>query len=304
MERYAPKSIDLAPRDVVARAIEQEINEGRGFKGGYIHLDLRHLGGDLIKERLPGIRQISMDFAGVDPITDPIPIQPGQHYSMGGIDTDINGSTIIPGLYAAGECSCVSVHGANRLGGNSLLETVVFGRLAANSMVEYIKNIKEPPLDSLKDAMNQVYNKIEKILKRKNSENKENHFQIRDELTDSMSYNFGIFRDASKMNDGLLKIKKLQKKASESSISNKEIALNQSLIRFLELDYMLQLAECVAKGAIEREESRGSHKRTDYPSRDDENFLKHTITSLQNEKVHVSYKPVAMGIFKPEERLY
>jgi len=304
MKLYAPKSMDLAPRDVVARAIAQEITEGRGFIGGYVHLDLRHLGADLIKERLPGIRQICMDFTGVDPISEPIPIQPGQHYSMGGIDTDINGSTQLPGLYAAGECSCVSVHGANRLGGNSLLETVVFGRLAANSMVENISNIKEPPVEPIQNAIAQVYNKIENIMEREPGENGENPFQIRDYLTENMSHNFGIFRDAAKMKDGLLEIKKIQKKASESSISNKKMAVNQALIRFLELEYMLLLAECVAYGAIERKESRGSHKRTDYASRDDKNFLKHTITSLQNKEIQVTYKPVTMGIFEPEERVY
>ena len=304
MERYAPNSLDLAPRDVVARAIEQEIAEGRGFKGGYVHLDLRHLGADLIKERLPGIRQICMDFAGVDPITDPIPIQPGQHYSMGGIDTNMNGSTPLPGLYAAGECSCVSVHGANRLGGNSLLETVVFGRLVANIMVEDISNIKEPPLEPIKKAIKQVHNTIESILEREPEVNGENPFQIRDYLTENMSHNFGIFRDAAKMKEGLLEIKKMQKKVSKSHISNKEMAVNQALIRFLELEYMMQLAECVAYSALKRKESRGSHKRTDYPSRDDENFLKHTLTSLQNKEIQVSYKPVKMGIFEPKERVY
>ncbi len=136
MERYAPKSIDLAPRDVIARAIENEISEGRGYEGGYVHLDLRHLGSGNIMEKLPGIKQISMDFAGVDPIKDPIPVQPGQHYSMGGIDVDVEGATPLPGLYAAGECACISVHGANRLGGNSLLETVVFGKLVADNIIK------------------------------------------------------------------------------------------------------------------------------------------------------------------------
>ncbi len=301
MERYAPNSLDLAPRDVVARAIEQEIAEGRGFEDSYVHLDLRHLGADLIKERLPGIRQISMDFAGVDPIKEPIPIQPGQHYSMGGIDVDINGCTSIPGLYAAGECSCVSVHGANRLGGNSLLETVVFGRLVANKIIKDIPNIKEAPEEPLQNATTEVHKRVKNFLER---ENRENPFEIRDALTRTMSRKLGIFREADKMKEGLLELKKMQKKISQSSISNKNMAVNQALVRFLELEYMLQLAQCVADGALKREESRGSHKRTDYPDRDDEKFLKHTIISLKDAKITVSYKPVSLGIFEPKERVY
>lgn len=301
MKRYAPNSLDLAPRDVVARAIEQEINEGRGFNDSYVHLDLRHLGADLIKERLPGIRQISMDFAGVDPIKESIPIQPGQHYSMGGIEVDINGCTSLSGLYAAGECSCVSVHGANRLGGNSLLETVVFGRLVANKIIKDIPNIKEAPEEPMQNATTEVHERIKNILERKN---RENPFKIRDALTRTMSSKLGIFREADKMKEGLLEIKKMQKKISQYSISNKNMAVNQALVRFLELEYMLQLAQCVADGALKREESRGSHKRTDYPDRDDEKFLKHTITSLKDGKIRVSYKDVSLGIFEPKERVY
>ncbi len=301
MKRYAPNSLDLAPRDVVARAIEQEIAEGRGFKDSYVHLDLRHLGADLIKERLPGIRQISMDFAGVDPITDPIPIQPGQHYSMGGIDTNINGATTLPGLYAAGECSCVSVHGANRLGGNSLLETVVFGRLVANKIIKDIPNIKEPLEESLQNYVAEDHDRIKNILEK---ENGENPFKIRDALTRTMSSKFGIFREAVKMEEGIFEIEKMQKEFTQSSISNKEMAVNPTLVRFLELEYMIQLAQCVAKGALKREESRGSHKRTDYTDRNDEKFLKHTITSLKDGKIIVSYKTVSLGIFEPKERVY
>ena len=301
MERYAPKSIDLAPRDVVARAIEREIAEGRGDEGGYVHLDLRHLGADRIMERLPGIRQIAMDFAGVDPIQDPVPIQPGQHYSMGGIDVDVNGASTLPGLYAAGECACVSVHGANRLGGNSLVETVVFGRLVAEKIIEDVANITPPDDGPAKAAVTSVNARIDGILRR---EGGERVFMVRDMMTDTMSSKFGIFRDEQNMQQGLGEIKKMQKRISHVSPQNKERQLNQALVRFLELEGMLLLAEAVARGALARKESRGSHTRADYPERDDRNFLKHTLVGLRDETMYVSYKPVTLGMFGPRERVY
>lgn len=316
MERYAPNSMDLAPRDVVARSIEQEIAEDRAYEGGYVLLDLRHLGADLINERLPGIRQISMDFAGVDPIKEPIPVQPGQHYSMGGIDVDINGSTQLPGLYAAGECACISVHGANRLGGNSLLETVVFGRLTAHSIVDYIKHRleeEETPktkeiessnshqdTHSIKSSIKEVDNKIEQILKRKDGNN---FFSILEDLTKTMSSKFGIFRDENRMTEGYEIIKNLKKQFAQISPDNRERAVNQALIRYLELEGMLQIAEVVAQSAMMRKESRGSHKRTDYPERDDSGFLKHTM-AFKDGVIKISYKPVTMGYFEPKEREY
>ncbi|MGZ4857395.1 MAG: FAD-binding protein, partial [Methanobacteriaceae archaeon] len=279
MKRYAPKSIDLAPRDVVARSIEKEIAKGRGYEGGYVHLDLRHLGADRIEERLPGIRQIAMDFAGIDPISEPVPVQPGQHYSMGGIDVDIRGATPLPGLYAAGECACISVHGANRLGGNSLLETVVFGRLVADNIVEDIPDIPKPDVEPVKTAMQESYAKIDQILERTVGEHV---FSILDAMTNTMYNKFGIFRDGPKMQEGLSEIKKMQKQILKVSLGNKYRAVNQALIRFFELEGMLQLAEVVALGAISREESRGSHTRTDYRERDDARFLKHTIGVFRN----------------------
>ena len=301
MERYAPNSVDLAPRDVVARSIEQEIAEGRGYDGGYVHLDLRHLGADRITERLPGIRQIAMDFAGVDPIQDPVPVQPGQHYSMGGIDADINGATALPGLYAAGECACISVHGANRLGGNSLVETVVFGRLVAEKIIEDVQEMTLANDEPVKAAIKSTNDRIEGILRR---EGGELVFRIKDMMTNNMSNKFGIFREKQKMREGLDEIKKIQEQVGHVSLQNKERKLNQALIRFLELEGMLLLAEAVARGALAREESRGSHKRTDYPERDDLNFLKHTLVGLRDDTMHVSYKPVTLGVFEPRERVY
>jgi len=301
MERYAANSVDLAPRDVVARSIEQEIAEGRGYDGGYVHLDLRHLGADRITERLPGIRQIAMDFAGADPIQDPVPVQPGQHYSMGGIDADINGATALPGLYAAGECACISVHGANRLGGNSLVETVVFGRLVAEKIIEDVEEMTLANDEPVKAAIKSTNDRIEGILRR---EGGELVFRTKDMMTNNMSNKFGIFREKQKMREGLDEIKKIQEQVGHVSLQNKERKLNQALIRFLELEGMLLLAEAVARGALAREESRGSHKRTDYPERDDLNFLKHTLVGLRDDTMHVSYKPVTLGVFEPRERVY
>ena len=301
MEKYAPNSVDLAPRDVVARSIEQEIREGRGHDGGYVHLDLTHLGSDRIMERLPGIRQIAMDFAGVDPIEEPIPVQPGQHYSMGGIDVDINGETILPGLYAAGECSCISVHGANRLGGNSLLETVVFGRLVADNIIDNINNTPEPDTQVVKSAINDVESKIKGILGRKKGEN---IFTVKDEMTETMFQKFGIFRNGQTMEEGLNEILKMENKLPDLTPNNKDLAVNQTLIQFLELEGMLKIAEVVAKGAIKREESRGSHTRTDHPNRDDKNYLKHTVIVLKDNNLKISYEPVTLGMFEPKERVY
>ena len=301
MKNYAPNSMDLAPRDVVARSIEKELRNGRGFKGGYVHLDLTHLGADRIKERLPGIRQIAMDFAGVDPIKKPVPVQPGQHYSMGGIDVDINGATVLPGLYAAGECACISVHGANRLGGNSLLETVVYGRLVADKIFEDIQNIPDPNVEPVKSALNLLKTELEQILERRGDKN---FFNIKDAMTKTMFNKFGIFRDGPTMKEGLVIINELQRELSKLSPKNKDLAINQTLIQFLELQGMIKIAEVVAKGAINREESRGSHTRTDHPKRDDGKYLKHTLITLDEGELYLRYKPVILGMFKPKERVY
>jgi len=301
MTRYAPQSVDLAPRDMVARAIEQEIVAGRGFDGDYVHLDLRHLGEERIRERLPGIRLIAIDFAGVDPITEPIPVQPGQHYSMGGIGVGIEGRSGLPGLYAAGECACVSVHGANRLGGNSLLETVVFGRLVADSIIRDVRSEPVPASEPVLSAMKEIEEKINGILGRSGGEPL---FPIIDSLKETMDTKFGIFREGGIMVKGLGEIYKLRERLGNITISDKNRAANQALIRYLELEYMFPVAEAVALGAIMRKESRGSHTRMDYPARDDDHFLNHTIASRQNEEIAITYAPVTLGMFTPEERVY
>jgi succinate dehydrogenase / fumarate reductase, flavoprotein subunit len=301
MARYAPQSLDLAPRDVVARAIEQEIRAGRGFEGSCVHLDIRHLGKERIMERLPGIRQIAIDFAGVDPLTEPIPIQPGQHYSMGGIDVGIDGVSSCPGLYAAGECACVSVHGANRLGGNSLLETVVFGRLVADATIREIESLPRPDPRPVIAAAGETEAKIDAILGRTGGESL---FPLLESFREMMFARFGIFREVSAMEGGLVQILDFQHRLGTVSITDKDRAVNQALLRYLELEAMVMVGEAVARGAIERKESRGSHTRTDFPTRDDLHYLHHTIAAMENGRITISAAPVTLGIFTPEERVY
>jgi succinate dehydrogenase / fumarate reductase flavoprotein subunit len=298
---YAPSSADLAPRDLVARAIETEIISGRGFEGGYVHLDLRHLGEGLIRERLPGIRQIAIEFAGLDPIEQPIPVQPGQHYSMGGIDVDIRGETSLPGLYAAGECACVSVHGANRLGGNSLLETVVFGKLVGEAMAAGHWERKAPDSSYVEEACRLEEERVRDITQKDSGTSL---FTVLNELKTVMSGKFGLFREQEQMESGLSEILALKEKTSDVSIGDKGKIFNQALVRFLELEGMLHLAEVVARGALGREESRGSHARTDFPARDDVRFLAHTVARLHEGKVNLEYQLIQPGMFPLQERGY
>jgi succinate dehydrogenase / fumarate reductase flavoprotein subunit len=301
MKKYAAKAMELAPRDIIARAIQQELAAGRGFQDEYVHLDLTHLGAERIQERLPGIQQIAMDFAGIDPIKEPIPVQPGQHYSMGGVSVDIHGGSLLPGLFAAGECACVSVHGANRLGGNSLLEAVVFGKIAGKSMVEAISASPLPTKDSISKAIIEEKNKIDSLLAR---EAGDRSYAIKQELQEIMFKYFGIFRDGAKMREGLEKLQQLQQRFSKVYIENKSTTFNQSLVHTLELGMMLHAAEAVAIGAIARRESRGSHARTDYPNRDDDEFLKHSLVYLRHGKAELEYSKVTISKFRVKERVY
>ncbi len=302
MERYAPHLMELGPRDIVARGIQTEIDEGRGFEGGYVHLDLRHLGREKIMDRLPGIRQIALDFAGVDPTLGPIPIQPGQHYSMGGIPTNINGETVLPGLLAAGECACVSVHGANRLGGNSLLDTLVFGARAGRKAAEEVeteKIITEKIVfdESLRTAQSQ----LEELFKRKGEEPA---FLIRDELKALMTFHAGIFRDKSCLTVAKEKIKELKGRFSKIGLKQRDLGFNNEFVQYCDLQGMLDLGEVIVEGALAREESRGSHYRVDYPKRDDEHWLRHTLAFKTAEGVRLDYKKVSITSYPPKERTY
>ncbi|MEW5933335.1 MAG: FAD-dependent oxidoreductase [Bacillota bacterium] len=303
MARYAPKAMELGPRDIVARSIQTEIDEGRGFENAYVHLDLRHLGAEKIKERLPAIREIAMYFAGVDPIEKPIPIQPAQHYTMGGLDVDKDGASELPGLFAAGECACVSVHGANRLGGNSLLETVVFGQLAGAAAVRYVGGLEKTGADgpALEAAVAEVESGISGLLGR---EDGEKMAVIREEMKQVMFEKVGIFRTEGPMREAVEKIRELKERVKRARVEAKGRRYNLELIGALELPAMLDLAEVIALGAVTRTESRGSHFRRDYPQRDDANWLKHTVARWSPDGPRLEYKPVVITRWQPEARKY
>jgi succinate dehydrogenase / fumarate reductase flavoprotein subunit len=305
MEKYAPKAMELAPRDIVSRSIQTEINEGRCFEhplGNYIRLDLMHLGEKKIIERLPGIRNICIDFIGIDPVREPIPIMPCQHYSMGGIDTGATCATEVQGFFAAGECACVSVHGANRLGGNSLLETIVFGRVAAVSIDGYLSSAGAAPKEKLSlRAGEAVEKKIRELL----AGGREKTFRLHGELAKVMSAHVGIFRARGDAEKALEEIDALRERYRDVGISSTSLHMNYELMNALELEYMFDVAHVIARGALLREESRGAHSRTDFPKRDDGKWLKHSIARLSGSGTpDISYKDVAITRYKPMERTY
>jgi len=301
MKEYAPKAMELAPRDIVARGIQSEVDAGRGFENEFVHLDLTHLGEDKIKERLPGIRQIAMDFVDIDPIEKPIPIQPGQHYSMGGISCSNEGRTSLSGLYAAGEAACISCHGANRLGGNSLLEAIVFGKMVGKTMAEDVDSVSDPAQEPVVQKVVTERDRINDFLDR---EGGEHVYRIRDELRRSMFDHFGVFRNEEAMQEGLDNYQMLKERARTGSINNKGMLFNHALIHALELEFMIMIAEPIAMGALQRRESRGSHFRPDYPKRNDDEFLRHTMAYLRNGETELEYAPVTLGRFEVKERVY
>ncbi|KPL02477.1 MAG: hypothetical protein AMJ73_08685 [candidate division Zixibacteria bacterium SM1_73] len=302
MSKYAPKAMELGPRDIVARSIQTEILEGRGFEDAYVYLDLRHLGKAKIMERLPGIREITLDFIGLDPIEEPIPIQPGTHYCMGGIDVNMDGASPLPGFYAAGECACVSVHGANRLGGNSLLETVVFGKRAGTSAAEYVKDkAKQPRDNALERALKREEENLNRLLK---SNGNENPYTINAELRKLMPEKAGLFRNEKLMAEGLAQIKALKERFKKIRPIVSGGSFNFDKTWALEIKGNLEVAEAVLAGALARKESRGSHFRTDFSKRDDANFLKHTIASYTPEGPKLSYRDVQITKYQPVERKY
>lgn len=311
MERYAPKAMELAPRDITSRSIQTEIIEGRGIEGKeYVHLDLRHLGRERILERLPGIRDLSIHFEGVDPVDEPVPVVPSQHYTMGGIDTDVDGRTMLPGLYAAGECACVSVHGANRLGGNSLLETIVFGRRTGAAVAADIAATGGDGMavgaDALAAAGRGAITRIELRVAGLASRGVEGEdpYAIRAEMKAVMKEHFGVFREEAQMCAGLVKLENLKERCAHVGLRHSGGAFNLDMMRTLELEGMVDVALTVAQGAIRRRESRGSHARTDYPTRNDADWLKHTLAFAAGEGPRLADRPVALGTFEPEERKY
>jgi succinate dehydrogenase / fumarate reductase flavoprotein subunit len=304
MKRYAPEKMELAPRDLVSRAIETEIMEGRGFEdeegNKFVYLDLRHLGRKKILERLPQIRELAIDFEGVDPIKEPIPIRPTAHYSMGGIDVDKYGRTEIKGLYAVGECACVSVHGANRLGGNSLLDIVVFGKLAGEDAVNFTPEVELLPFDE-----SQLKREEERLKSLFNGEGSEKLSELRRELSEAMSSGVGIFRNEEGMRKALEKVKEIKERAKRLKVYDPELTFNTNLQQTLEFLNMVEVAQTIALGALKRKESRGAHARTDYPKRDDKKFLKHSLIRMEEDgELSLSWKDVVITKFKPEERKY
>lgn len=301
MEKYAPEAMELAPRDIVARAIIRETEEGRAFEDEFVHLDITHLGESKIKERLPGIRQIAKDFAGIDPVQEPIPVQPGQHYSMGGIDVDTFGRTCIDGLFAVGECACVSVHGANRLGGNSLLETIVFGRRAGKKAVEQLDGRRSYDMKSIQEKMEEDRKTIDNLLGRSEGDP---YSKVMEDLRETMFEHFGIYRKEGSMREGLLKLKQIKEDYGSIKIDNENPRFNTALVRTLELKSMIKVAESVALGSLKRKESRGSHYRRDYPKRNDEKYLQHSMFRKTEDGPKVDYKEVTITQFKVKERGY
>jgi succinate dehydrogenase / fumarate reductase flavoprotein subunit len=291
--------MELASRDVVSRAEQTEINEGRGIDGCVL-LDMRHLGLDLIKERLWQIREIGIDLAGVDVVEEPIPILPGMHYIMGGIKTDIWGRTNVPGLYAAGETACVSVHGANRLGANSLLDTVIFGKRSGIDAAERARN--ESPRMPDERWAESVEKRIAAILSKPSTEDRVAHVRL--EMGRTMNEKVQVFRTEEQLKSGLDDIKALKKRYANVGVESKGKVFNTDLLFYIELGYMLDAAEMVCASAIERKESRGAHYRTDYPKRDDENWLHHIVCTYADSGPQLSKAPVTITRWTPEERKY
>ncbi len=300
LKNYAPNAMELASRDVISRAEQTEIDEGRGVDGNVL-LDLRHLGAEKILERLHGTRELSMVFAGVDPIKEPIPVRPGSHYHMGGVDTDSElGKTELEGLYAAGECACVSVHGANRLGGNALMETITYGRRAGAAAADWAltnTTVTVPP-----GVEADAQRELKTLLDRRDGERP---WQIRDELAKTMHENFGVFRREKQMKEQERIVGYLRERYENVVVDDKGEVFNNDLTQALELGFLLELAACMLVAGLERKESRGAHARPyDYPDRDDENFMKHTMVRWVADQPVLDWKPVTVTKWQPQERTY
>jgi len=300
MSKYAPNKLELASRDVVSRAEATEIMEGRGIDG-CVMLDLRHLGRDRIMERLPQIRELAIAFAGTDPIVEPIPIRPGAHYHMGGVHVDNWGAAPhMPGLFAAGECSCVSVHGANRLGGNSLLEAVVFGARAGEASAAYVQEHSATPKVP-SNAAAETQERIENLLARDKGIRQS---EIRDDLADVMQEKVGVYRSGPVLQEAKHTVTQLRERFQSVVVDDKGKTFNTDLIHTLETGFLLDLADCMVTGAIARTESRGAHSRTDFTERDDENWMKHTLSYLDDGEVRLDYSEVTMTKYEPQVRSY
>ena len=299
MEKYAPNMMELASRDVVSRAEQTEINEGRGIDGCVL-LDLRHLGREKIHERLSYINEVSMDFLGIDLAEQPVPVRPGMHYQMGGVKTDVDGATPLPGLYAAGECACVSVHGGNRLGANSLLDTIVFGRRSGEAAAVYSRETARAHVPDSRLSLDE--NHVKELLGR--ADNGDTPAAIRLELGTTMNDYVAVFRTVEGMQTALEKVRSLRGRFGSVPVQDKGRVFNTNLIFTLELGFMIDCAETIVVSALERKESRGAHFMTEYPQRDDENWLKHITVSQSPDGPRLDYLPVTITQWEPQVRSY
>ena len=307
MERYAPTIKDLAPRDMIARAMANEVREGRGAgpHKDYVLLDLTHLEPAVIDAKLPDITEFARTYLGVEPYTEPVPVFPTAHYAMGGIPTNIkaevlrDNTTVVPGLYAAGECACVSVHGANRLGTNSLLDINVFGKRAGIYAVEYAKDAQfvDVPMDAIAET-------VKLIEHMRNATGTEKIAVIRKELQDTMDKNAQVYRTEESLNEALDKIKELRKRYEHIQVQDRGLRFNTDLLEAIELGFLLDLAEVLAFTARERRESRGGHFREDFETRDDEKFMVHSMAYKDGEEIKIGWKPVTITNYPPMERKY
>jgi succinate dehydrogenase / fumarate reductase flavoprotein subunit len=306
MEKYAPSKMETAPRDIVSRAEMTEIMEGRGFSRedglNYVHIDLRHLGADKINQRLPLIREVAIKFAFIDPIEQPIPIRPAAHYTMGGIDADIDGATPVEGVWAAGEAACVGLHGANRLGSNSTAECLVWGQITGEKAARYAmgkKSVPRAPKRKVNEEQKRVFDQIG------HGDGSEDVFAIRAELQRMMDQNVAVYRSGPDMKQALAKIKELRGRMQQVKVADSSRIYNTNLVAVLETSNLLDLAETIVVGGLARTESRGAHSRTDFPDRDDDNWLKHTLAHYTpGKKPRLTYSPVNITMWKPVERKY
>jgi succinate dehydrogenase / fumarate reductase flavoprotein subunit len=304
MGNYAPKLMELAPRDMVSRAETEEILAGRGFKTAdgqdYLELDLTHLGADRINTRLPLIREVTIKFLGLDPIEKPIPIRPVAHYSMGGIETDIDGLTRVANVWAAGEAACVSLHGANRLGSNSTAECLVWGGIAGAKIAEALPGFEAAaPLPA--DAVRAAEDRVTGVLARTGDENL---YELRRQLRTTMDAEVGVFRNGTDLADALARIREIRDRSRHAPVVDTSRVYNSNLVHALELDNLVDLAEVTVAGALAREESRGAHARRDFPTRDDDTWLRHTLAFHAPDGPRFEHKPVTIDMWKPVERTY
>ncbi len=306
LKNYVPGKMELGPRDILSRAEMSEINAGRGFDGpygSYVHLDLTHLGEEVIEKKLPFVKELAERYVGIDPAHEPIPVRPGQHYMMGGVHTDMEGYTGLPGLYSAGEAACVSMNGANRLGSNSLTECLVFGAEAGKAAANYALKQTPPsysnPVQGL--AMSEEKRIFDQVLKH---ETGEKISTIRTEMQVGMEKHVGIFRDEKSLQEGMRIIGELKARFRNVVVEDKDDVYNTDLVSALELEFMLDVAETIPYTALLREESRGAHYRTDFEKRDDERFLKHSMAYQDGNRARIEYTPVTITRWKPEKRVY